>query len=232
MGLSTDAIAGAMQNSVISQEITARNLANVNTPGFKRNIAMIESDEYEKGGTPSVTSAGVDFSQGDMQHTSGELDCAIHGEGLFTVSGNDGLRYTRNGSFRLNENRMLVTQEGKAVLGEDGEIQIPDNSGPVSISRSGQVRAGDQVVGTLRITAFELPQMLRQVGSSEFVDQGALPRPAQTFKLQQGYVEGSNVNPVGELVRMMASYRNHESCARSMRAIEDAAARLYSWARS
>lgn len=232
MSTSSEGVAGAMQASVITQEIVARNLANVNTPGFKRNIAMIESSESEDGGTPSVTSSGVDFSQGIMQRTANDLDCAIHGEGFFTISGNDGLRYTRNGSFRLNENRILVTQDGKPVLGEGGEIQVPGEEGQVVISRSGEIRAGDQIIGSLRITAFERPQMLRQAGSSEFIDEGGEPRPAQTFNVQQGFIEGSNVNPVGELVRMMASYRNHESCARSLRALEDAASRLYSWARS
>jgi flagellar basal body rod protein FlgG len=232
MSFSTETVAGAMQAYVTGQEICSRNLANVNTPGFKRNIAMVEAAESDGGGTPSVTSSGIDLSEGADQATSGELDFAIHGEGFFTLSGEDGLRFTRNGSFRLNENRILVTQQGKPVLGEGGEIQIPVDSGPVVVGRSGDIRAGDQVIGRLRITAFDQPQMLRQAGSSEFKDEGGAPREARTFAVHQGFIESSNVNPIGELVRMMTAYRNYESCSRSLRALEDAAARLYSWARS
>jgi len=231
-GDATSSVAGAMSAHILAQEITARNLANVATPGFKRNVAVFEAaSPGEEETTPTLSGVRVDFSPSALLPTGGALDFAIEGEGFFTVATEGGLRYTRNGQFRLDENRVLVTQDGSPVLGENGEMQIPDDAGLITVSRDGELRAGDAVIGRFQITAFERPELLQQTGHCEFMDAGsANPAPAAAYAVHQGFLESSNVQPVVELVRMIASLRDYEACARSLRSIEDSASKLYAWA--
>jgi len=231
----TGSVADSMNAHILAQEITARNLANVATPGFKRNVAVFEASSA--GGDaetrPALSAVRVDLSPSSLLPTGGTLDFAIEGQGFFTVASPDGLRYTRNGQFRLNENRVLVTQNGSPVLGENGEIQIPDGTDLVTVSRDGELRAGEAVIGRFQITKFERPELLRQTGNCEFVDTGsAVPSAAASYAIHQGFLESSNVQPVVELVRMIASLRDYEACARSLRSIEDSANKLYAWARA
>jgi len=236
MSSSSQAVAGAMDTQIMAQEVAARNIANVVTPGFKRNIAMVESMANAQGGNathnPVVTGIGLDMSQGALQATSNPLDLAIQGEGFFAVQTKQGVLYTRNGTFKLNGDNVLVTQDGSPVLGESGEIQIPAGQAKVTVSSDGQVMAGTATIGKLKIVAFDKPTLLQQVGNSTYAGNAAQPRAAAAFSIQQGYVEGSNVEPVSEMVRMMSTFRDYQACARSLRSIEDSASSLYSWARS
>ena len=234
MDAATQTVASAMEAYVKAQEITARNVANVATPGFKRNIAMFENVAGESEGTevPTVTQVSLDLSQGSLTPTYNALDLAVKGDGFFTVQGPDGFSYTRNGSFRLDENRILVTQQGHPVLGESGEIQIPDGGDQIVVGSSGDLSFGDVMVGKLRITTFQEPGMLRQKGSGEFNGDQAGPQAALAADVRQGYLEASNVKPVAELVRMMSTLRDYEGSARSLKAIEDSASKLYAWART
>lgn len=235
MSTSTDAVAGAMASQVMQQELCARNIANISTPGFRRNIAIVESQAQSgassnSAGLPSVTAARLDLSQGMLQPTHNDLDLAIQGEGFFTVSTEKGLRYTRNGSFRLDENRRLVTQDGDAVMGADGEIQLPEGAS-VTVGSQGEVKVDNAPVARLSIVGFDRPELLRETGSVQLEGASAGPRDARGFTIAQGSIEGSNVSPVAELVRMMSNFRDYEACARSLKSIEESASRLYAWAR-
>ncbi len=237
MSLDTQAIAGAIDAYMTAQEIAARNLANATTPGFKRNIALLESvvedGQSPDTAVPTLTGVRIAFAQGDLAPTYGDLDFAIQGEGFFTISTPDGLRYTRNGRFRLDENRILATQDGFPVLGQGGEIQIPDQAEPLIVSRSGELRIGTVVVGRLQVTAFEKPELLLQAGGSQFTDSGSAgPVQAASYEVYQAFIERSNVQPIGELVRMIALFRDYEACVRSLKSIEDSASTLYAWART
>ena len=235
MGMDTQVVAAAMNVHIMTQEIAARNVANVATPGFKRNMAVVESieDGSEDGsGKPTLDHVGIDFSQGALRPTGSDLDLAIKGEGFFVIEVPKGLRYTRNGCFQLNEEREIVTQRGDRVLGADGSIQVPQGSERITVSESGEVRFGAQVVGTLNVVIFDKPQLLRQTGGCEFAAGGAVPEDAPDYKVHQGFLEGSNVNPISELVRMIASLRDYEASAKSLKAITSSASRLYAWAGS
>jgi len=237
MSSAAQSIAGAIDAYMTAQEVAARNLANVTTPGFKRNIALLEAVVPEgqdpQTPVPTLTGVRIAFGQGDLAPTYGDLDLAIQGEGFFTVDTPDGLRYTRNGRFRLDENRVLVTQDGFPVLGQDGQIQVPQTAGALVVSRSGEVRADGVPLARLRITAFENPEQLQQAGRSLFADPGAAgPVEAASYEVHQGFVERSNVQPIEELVRMIALFRDYEACVRSLSSIEDSAGKLYAWART
>lgn len=236
MSLSCKPVAQAMNAHIQTQEITAHNIANISTPGFKRHIALIASESV--GGAestapaPSVTGVSIDFSQGTLTQTHNELDVAIKGRGFFTIGGPDGLRYTRNGRFQLSQNRILVTRRGDPVLSEAGEIQIPEGAETIVINRAGVVTIGDATVGRIRITTFENPEWLKEAGGCEFVGASDLTTTGEPCTLHQGFVEDSNIQPIHELVRMISSFRNYEACARSLRSVAEAAKSLYTWARA
>lgn len=147
-GLYTGAMGMMVQQT--AQDVTANNLANVDTPGYKRDITVFKSFPQilmhrmndnvvvTKKGTidyrPTVgwCGTGVEVNEvftehrkGPIKKTGDSFDFAIHGEGFFCVQGIDGKeRYTRNGAFTINKDGFLVTREGELVLGEKGPIQV------------------------------------------------------------------------------------------------------------
>jgi len=238
-----EAASSAMSAYALAQEVTARNIANLMTPGFKRNVPVFRVKAGAEGETAAASSdasesevgverVAVDFSQGDLLITGNDLDVAIRGEGFFTVQGEKSTRYTRNGNFTINHNGVLSTQRGDPVLGAGGEIQVPPGTARIVIASRGIVRADGQEIGRLKIAAFENPERLEQKGAGEFIDRGAVPRDPAEFEVRQGSLERSNVDPIGEMVRMMANMREYEACARSLKSVGESAQRLYAWARS
>jgi flagellar basal-body rod protein FlgF len=236
MSTSSQAIAGAMDAQILAQDVAARNIANIVTPGFKRNIALVEAMNKGTGpsgiSTPTVTGIGLDLSQGPLQPTGNDLDLGIQGEGFFSIETPEGTLYTRNGAFRLNENGLLVTQDGNPVLGESGQIQVPAGTTKLTVGSDGQLHTDSTTIGKLKIVAFDKPGMLRQAGNSNYVGDAASPRPAADYSVHQGRLEASNVEPMTELVQMMSTFRDYQACARSLHSIEDSATKLYAWARS
>jgi flagellar basal-body rod protein FlgF len=236
MSTSSQAIAGAMDTQIMEQEVSARNIANVVTPGFKRNIALVESMDKGNGdssvSTPTITGIGLDLSQGPLQPTGNDLNLGLQGEGFFSIETPDGTLYTRNGTFRLNENGVLVTQDGNPVLGESGQIQVPAGTIKLTVGTDGQLHTDSTTIGKLKLVAFDKPGMLQQAGNSNYVGDAASPKAAANCSVHQGCLEASNVDPMTELVQMMATFRDYQACARSLRSIEDSASNLYSWARS
>jgi flagellar basal body rod protein FlgG len=243
MSSSTEAISGAMDVHFSLQEMHARNVANIDTPGFKRVLARVGTESAEAGESgsdvPGILGIQLDMAQGPLRHTSNALDLAVQGDGFFTIDSKTGLRYTRNGSFTLDANRLLITQNGDRVLGEGNtHIQIPENASAVRVDKFGNLTVDGQSVAKLMITRFENPDQLRQVGNCLYDGANATPLQGVAgdasgqFQMHQGFLEQSNVNPVGELVNMLASFREYEACARSLKSLEQTASRLYQWARS
>ena len=235
MSLDTQAVASAMDVHVMMQEIAARNVANLSTPGFKRNMALIESAQESGGdadGAPTIGRVGVDFAQGSLLPTHNDLDFAIKGKGFFVVETEDGSRYTRNGRFQMNEQREIVTQNGHRVMGRNGPLRVPEGSDRLEAGAAGDLRFGTESIGRFRVVNFERPELLRQAGNSEFTDEGKEAADALNFQVQHRFIEQSNVQPINELVRMIASLRDYEACARSLKSIGDVAGKLYTWAGS
>jgi flagellar basal-body rod protein FlgF len=188
------------------QEIIANNVANVQTPGFKRarvttasftivfnNVA--KSLSKTQTGYPDYTVEPVmttllqspDVSQGVIRKTDNPLDLAIDGPGYFEVLYPSGLRYTRAGNFTLNVAGELCTIDGGKVQGSSGPIRLP--KGNVEICSDGSVLVNGQQVDTIKI---------------------ANAKPGQT-KVVSGALEESNVNVVEELAEMILNMRSFEA---------------------
>lgn len=193
-----------------------------------------------------VNEVYTELEQGGMKQTENPLDLALDGKGYFTIQTKDGLRYTRNGGFVVNKDSYLVTKEGDYVLGENGPIQIKQNN--FSITDQGEVVVnGDlqpdmqrlvsstendwknpQTIDKLRIVDFNQPRALKKQGNSMFVaTEESLPEiPASDYKVKEGFLEISNVNPVIEMVRMIEVQRIYEANQKTLQTSDAELGRL------
>ncbi len=219
----------------------SHNLANVGTNGFKRGHVVFEDLIYqnlrqagaassEQTTLPTGLQVGLgvrsvatsrNFSQGNLQQTSNNLDLAIKGNGFFQVQLPDGTTgYTRDGALQVDGAGQLVTNNGYTV--QPG-ITIPSNAQSVTIAPDGTVnvalpgQTAPQAVGTLSLASFVNPAGLEPKGQNLWGETSASGSPNAGApgsnglgSLQQGYVETSNVNVVEELVAMIATQRAYE----------------------
>jgi flagellar basal-body rod protein FlgF len=206
-------------------ETIANNLANVDTPGFKRDLAVCQAryaEAVEQGlkapGTGALDDIGggvlvrqtkTDFSAGPLKHTQNPADLAIEGDAFFQVRKGDETFLTRAGNFRLTARGDLVTQQGYAVLGETGApIIIKPDSGPWEISGAGVVRQRDGDAQNLALVKPESLSDLVKVGENLF-HSTTDPRPIapNERKVANGYPELSTVKPTVEMTAMIEASR-------------------------
>lgn len=222
----------AMESAARQQEHIAHNLAHANMPGFRRiqlqhgtfDDTLTETREQlgarSNQGLRGLDSA-IDWQPGITKQTGRTLDIAISGPGFFEIETPQGPLYTRNGSFEINDRGELVTHDGYPVQGAGGPIQLnaDASSQSLSISQDGTVSLGTQQLGQLKVVDFEDKRQLTAVGATLFqAPQDTRPTTLDT-RVQSGFLEQSNVQPVRELVDMIATQRRHEAAARSLQTI-------------
>ncbi|MGE5584871.1 MAG: flagellar basal-body rod protein FlgF [Bacillota bacterium] len=238
------AAASGMAAGMLRQDVIAQNLANVDTPGYKKDVALIGSfgDEMavrvegmeDAGGRGAwrlartvplgtlgsgayVVATGFDRSGGPIVETGAPLDLAIQGDGYFVVQTPDGVEaYTRNGSFTLNSRGELVTSDGMRILGETGPVVVPSGS-EVEVRGDGRMTVDGRAVARLRVVTFDDPSALRKTGGGLFEAPPGVARPvgaAGNVLVRQGFLEMSNVTAVTEMVQMIAGMRAYETCQR------------------
>lgn len=230
-----------------NQDVIAENLANVNTPGYRRrglafqvfedvlaNVPPPTTPEQaqrlaalDEGGLLGTLPTQVfnDFRSGPVQYTGNPFDLAAAGDAYFIVEGPGGTLFTKNGSFRLNAQGELLTQSGLRVRGEGGTLTIPQGTAKVVVNLDGSILADGQAVGRLQIERIANPVALQRVGPSLFQGQpsGVRPEPG-TIRIEQGYLEGSNVQGVSEMVSMVTGARYYEMAQRALRTLSEAIA--------
>jgi flagellar basal-body rod protein FlgF len=213
-------------------DVVANNIANINTNGFKADRSLFEeylrSNAHED--TFSVADRRVsfvqdrgtyrDFSQGPTEQTKNPLDVAIAGNAFLVVQTAAGERYTRDGGLQINPQGQLVTASGDAVLGTGGPIVFQSTDHDITIGGDGgiSVREGanrvDSLRGKLRLVSFTQAQSLLKEGSNLYsAGEGAAPQPAVNARVQQGYIEKSNVNSVVEMSHMIEVNRAYTQMA-------------------
>jgi len=214
------AAASGMEAQQQQFDAISGDMANVDTPGYQSTILGFHDLLYSNGeyGSNVATGAGTqaeqmgyDQTQGAIQQTGQPLDVAIDGQGYLEVRRQDGtIGLTRNGALQLNDKRQLTTQTGMLV---QPPITIPAGVDPsqVSIASNGTVSVGNQTLGKLTLVDVPAPDGLVADGDSVFsatAASGAL-RPAKGASLQQGALEGSNVNMGAEMSKMMAAQQQY-----------------------
>lgn len=200
-------------------DIIANNLANVETAGFKRDFGQVFEEVVDEDVSLQVQSR-IDLTQGELITTGRDLDAAIDGAGFFVVETDDGLRYTRNGSFQVNADGDLVLEDGHRVLGS-GDAPIFVGAGIVRIQDGGDILVDDNVVGTLRLVTFDEPQLLEKEGLSRlrYAGDPAGIRDVLETRVKGAHLERANVNTVGEMVELMGAFREFESIGQTLRSI-------------
>lgn len=246
-----------MEAQQMQLDNVSHNLANASTNGYKRQHAVFEDLMYqnlrqagaatsEQSQLPTGLQVGLgvrtvatsrSFSQGNLQQTQNNLDIAVKGNGFFQIQMPDGTTgYTRDGSFKVDANGTMVTNNGYTLL---PGITVPANAtsltiaqdGTVSVTVPGQVAA--QNLGQLQLANFINPPGLEPLGGNLYAETAAsgtpnvgAPGTESLGTLQQGFVETSNVNVVEELVAMIATQRAYELNSKAISTSDQMLAKL------
>lgn len=195
----------------------SHNVANMNTDGFKKQQLLVTQHTVDTAETNKpyhfVTdlASRPDMSQGPMKGTGNDLDFALQGDGYFAVDTPSGERYTRAGNFRLNNERQLVNAQGNRVLDEnDNPIEIPEDATDIEASEDGTLRANGEDIATLKAVRFPDDRVLEHLGHGLYGTDDP-PLPADDVQIKQGFIEGANVDSVGEMSRMIEVHRSYSS---------------------
>ena len=240
--------ATGMQAHQLSVDTVANNLANVNTPGYKFSRVSFQDMVYrELGQNPALGQNSVSLGQGmgvaieglskvfmpgDLRQTDNALDVAIAGAGFFEVALADGSSaYSRGGSLRVNRDGFLTTVDGNLLK---PNIHIGNDAKAVTIGRDGRVlvTAANQTspneVGRLELVNFSDPSGLQALGHNLYAasERSGLPelgRPGEegVSALAPGFIEGSNVKLVDEMVNLMVAQRAYGMSVKVIQAADE-----------
>ena len=205
-------------------DVIANNMANMNTDGFKaEKLMFIEQVVRSRGGESFAgeklayardIASYRNMTEGPLQQTGNPLDVAIRGDGLLVIGSPDGERYSRGGRLHLNDAGQLVTQHGYPVLSDGGQpFFFTANDKQITISRDGTVGTENGELGRLRVVQLENPNELRATYGGLY----ATDAPVEDVTdpdVVQGMIEGSNVESVVELTRMIDVNRSHNSVSK------------------
>lgn len=231
--------ATGMINQQKKVEVIANNIANAHTPGYKRDDVASRSfhDELilriEKGDKNKVREVGplnhgvyveevvTSFRDGAINESNETTHMAIQGEGFFTVLTQQGERYTRDGSFHINQGGLLVTAEGLPVVGQAGQpIYIGDQ--PFEVDRAGNVIIGGNIVNQLQLINFGDFSKLEKIGNNLFQntdpDNDVIDFGGEVL---QGYLETSNADPANEITNMIVASRSYESSQKIVQMMDE-----------
>lgn len=227
------AMSGAKQ-TMQAQAIATHNLANVNTTGFKSDLAAARSMPVFGEGHASRVYAmterpGINFDQGSAQYTGNELDFAINGEGWIAVQTPDGSEaYTRRGDMKINASGLLENGAGQLILGEGGPIALPPSEkielgvdGIVSVRPVGQSANTLAQIDRIKLVNPQLSDLEKGEDGLFRMKDGQQAQADAVVKIIPGSLEASNVNAVGEMVNMINLQRQFEMQVKAMKAVEE-----------
>jgi flagellar basal-body rod protein FlgF len=222
-------------------DVIANNVANVNTVGFKADKSLFE--EFLRTGAHEDNFQAADrrvsfvqdratfhdFAQGALDQTRNPLDVAINGKGFLAVQTQGGERYTRDGALQINSQGQLVTTGGEVVLGTNGPIVFQPTDRNIVISsdgtitvQEGTVTQVDSIRGKLKIVKFDNPQRLVKEGANLYsAPAGVIAQADTASRINQGFIERSNVSAVTEMSRMMMVMRTYQQVASLMQQQSD-----------
>lgn len=237
---------GMLANQLYVDSIS-NNLSNVNTTGYKKSKVEFQDLLYQTMVEPGSTTAdgvrlpgslqvglGVktvgnvrSFEQGSLTQTGNPLDMAIEGDGFFVVkTANNGTAYTRDGSFKVNADGLLVTADGNYL---DPQIEIPANASSIGVGVDGTISAvlqGDSQaieLGRVELATFVNPAGLKSMGQNLYQESVASGRPNVGMPGENGagtiagqYLESSNVQLVDEMVSLIVAQRAYEISSKSI----------------
>lgn len=203
----------------------SNNLANVDTAGYKKEDITFWEMMFTAADHKPRVGKGLkiltDQQQGITKQTDNALDFSINGEGFFTIQTPAGVRYTRNGNFTLNSQGQLSTADGNLVLGDGGPITLEDQN--IQVGRDGLISANGAQISRLGLVTFPDLQGLEKEGANLFrlKDGAGQAQPVEAPNIQQGYLEGANVNTVAEMTEMIDLQRAYQSQQKAIQTTDD-----------
>lgn len=227
------------QNRILN--VVSNNMTNISTPGYKLD-RMMEStfrDEmiyrYDKEGKTAVGTVSrmnvadervTDYTEGGIRETGYPLDVGLTGNGFFVIQTANGVQYTRNGSFNLDDDRYLVLQGVGRVQGTNGPIQVTTDE--LTIDTQGRVTSEDgrQFFGQIRIVDFADYNQLTKITGGMFEAAGQPQAAGNGTTVTQNFLEDSNVSMAEEMTRMMSSQRVLQSSAQILRMYDQMISRV------
>ncbi|WP_113908268.1 flagellar basal-body rod protein FlgF [Aliidiomarina celeris] len=215
--------------------LRANNLANANTTGFKADLQHARSMQAYGEGLPSrvfamTESPGQNYADGALRTTDRDLDIAIQGAGWIAVADADGNEaYTRNGNLQMDPNGMLQTSSGQPVLGDNGPIFVPTPiasmyigaDGSISVRPEGAPENVIEIVDRIKLVNPVNRDMERREDGLFQMKNGELAPIDGLVRVQQGALEGSNVNPIEEMTHMIAMQRGYELNVKMMKTAQE-----------
>lgn len=222
-------IEATMRADAEAVRVIGHNIANAQVTGYRRQIpvnslttsfaaaadeAALSMQALEI--SAPTTHISADLRAGSLQSTGRPLDVALEGSGYLVLQGANGSLLTRRGDLQVSAEGILTAATGEPVLGEQGVIELGTEN-PV-IAADGTISVNDQVVDRLRIVQVTNAEGLQYLGNGVFSANGTAGVVNQDQALlRQGFLESSNISPVGEMVQMMEAMRRFESAQRFAR---------------
>lgn len=230
---------GAASQTLNQQAVTASNLANASTPGFRAQLNALRAVPVEGLSFPTRTlvtasTPGADMSQGQLDYTQRPLDVALQQDGWLAVQTADGSEgYTRNGNMQVNTAGQLSIN-GRPVMGDGGPIAIPEGAeitiaadGTISALNSGDAPNTVAPIGRLKLVKATGQEVMR--GDDGFfrptptttAARGATLQAEPSMSLMPGVLEGSNVKPVEAMADMIANARRFEMQMKMISSVDE-----------
>lgn len=210
--------------------VIAENLANVSSPGFKRELEVVQAfgnKQSRRANETGMSPKHTDFTQGELRRTGEQNDLALYGDGFFVIEGPQGELLTRNGTFSVNENGVLINSEGFPVAWTERPGSItPVAENPLNVNSQGEVFQGSEQLGKLRIVDFEDKQLLAPSPEGYLVAPFGIKEIPSTAVVHQGALEASNAIGIKEIIGMIEVQRSFEQMGSLVSSINDSYSRL------
>jgi flagellar basal-body rod protein FlgG len=226
----TDAISllgDSLRADAAALRSTSQNVANLQTLGYRREVSVLEPGfeslarsavRATELATPTLRVAN-DFHAGSLQQASGPWNVALEGDGYFVLNTPSGEHVTRRGDFSVDSTGRLVSHDGYAVLGDGGEISLPD--GEPTIDADGTIHVNGQVIDRLRRVTVDAASLVQTADGNFSPTRGAPLSDSSNSSVRQGFLESSNVSPVDEILRLMETVRHFDMTQHFVRGASD-----------
>ena len=195
--------------------MVANNIANANTTGYRQQGLVFSEFVRDMPGNPSLSLSraqvrNTSLQQGVLTETGGSFDFAIEGDGFFMIETSAGNRLTRSGSFSPNAEGDLVTMDGHRVLDSNGaSVFVPPDAATIDVGSDGTISVDGQLLGQIGVYRVDDPKTLVREGSTQFRAEGDI-EPVEEPVVIHRFLEGSNVNAIAQVSRMVEIQRAYE----------------------
>lgn len=231
------------------QSVITNNLANINTTGYKEEKLLSKSfdemllsnkDKYVNGNPTKQVLGGVSFgvriddtitsfNQGNHRETDNNTDFAINGRGFFQVEDTSGNQfYTRDGSFKIDSQGYLVTNGGYYVMGRNNQTGASDRiyvgNAKIVATPDNNIVLDNKDSYSFNIVDFKNERDLIKFGNNVYI--GKNPINADNFNIKQGYLEGSNVDPIGITAELMETVKEFEANQKVIQTIDSTLSKI------